>query len=94
MERGRGKHPRPSPLPEGEGTAALSPPAAEGTAALTLPLGEGQGEGIPMLPLSSTEPASQLASDLLELDLEEMTPRRAIDWLFAQQERLGGRRCE
>jgi DNA mismatch repair protein MutS len=40
------------------------------------------------------EPAARLAYALSELDLTELTPRQAIDWLFAQQERLRGGRCE
>jgi DNA mismatch repair protein MutS len=36
----------------------------------------------------SPTPAQQLAATLRDLDLDEMTPRQALTWLWEQQERL------
>ena len=36
--------------------------------------------------------AGRLATELRELDLSQMTPREALDWLFDQQRLLGGPR--
>ena len=53
------------------------------------------GNGAPyQLPLDGFFPgpaaAARLARDLRDLDLAGLTPREAMDWLFARQEELGG----
>ena len=39
---------------------------------------------------ASSSAAARPARDLRDLDLAGLTPREAMDWLFARQEELGG----
>jgi hypothetical protein len=72
---------RPIPEPafsdNGPVTNHLLAESSDGTYQLTL-------DGFP----DSRVVAESLARDLRDLDLSQITPREAIDWLFAQQGRL------